>query len=143
MNEQKKYQPRKIVYIAHPLGQTERQANREAASRWVRFAANMGYAPAADWIILSMVDDLLYGGNEQPEVRAVGLACDFALIHRCDEVWLCGPVVSPGMQLERDFAQSHGIPVRNFTGKTEETVRMQLESHADTLPTFVVPEVAR
>lgn len=89
----------KAVYIAHPLGRDlDREANRARASRWVGYAGTLGFAPVADWIILS--------GQWPEERRELGLQIDFALIERCDELWLCGGRVSPGMRLEAEHARS-------------------------------------
>jgi hypothetical protein len=48
-------------------------------------------------------------------MRDLGLACDFALIERCDELWLVGGRVSPGMALEAEHARKHGVTVADFT----------------------------
>lgn len=94
----------KLVYIAHPLGHgPDREANRERAARWVAWAADQGVAPVADWIILS--------GQWSEDRRDDGLAIDFALIERCDEVWLCGDRVSPGMLAEANHASGVNVPV--------------------------------
>lgn len=100
-----------VVYIAHPLGAgLDREANRVNAARWCAWAAcTRGVAPVADWIILSGELD------ESPENRTLGLACDVALVARCDEVWLVGGRVSPGMQAEADAARDLGIPVVDLT----------------------------
>ena len=100
-----------VVYIAHPLGGgSDREANRINAARWCAWAARArGVAPVADWIILSGELD------ESPENRTLGLACDVALVARCDEVWLVGGRVSPGMQVEADAARDLGIPVVDLT----------------------------
>jgi len=93
----------KTVYIAHPLGDgQDRNANRILATNYVMIAANMGFAPIADWILLSGV----WGEDK----REQGLAVDKTLIEKCDEVWLCGPRVSPGMLIEARHAFYHGIP---------------------------------
>jgi len=101
----------RVVYIAHPLGQgPERETNRARAARWSAWAALQGYAPIADWIILS--------GQwpETEELRARGLAIDVALVQRSDELWLVGGRVSPGMAIEADAAREAGIPVLDKTG---------------------------
>jgi hypothetical protein len=98
--------PTKCVYIAHPLGQGEERAkNIERASKWVAWAALRGVCPMASWIILA---------GQWPETdmyRKLGLAIDLTQIERCDELWLCGPRVSPGMAIERDHALEKGIKV--------------------------------
>ncbi len=101
---------RTIAYIAHPLSGPDREQNRVNAARWCVWAArSRGVAPVADWIVLSG------GYDESPANRAMGLACDLALVARCDELWLVGGRVSPGMQAEADEARRLGIPVVDLT----------------------------
>ena len=102
----------KAVYIAAPLSAPTREdieENRARASRWVAWAAARGVAPVADWIILTGQVE------ETPENRARGLAIDCALVERCEEVWLVGGRVTPGMEVERVHAQGRGIPVYDLT----------------------------
>lgn len=98
-----------VCYVAHPLGHGEdRERNRQNAMRWCAYLAEFqGVAPVADWIILS--------GVWSEDMRESGLAIDAALIERCDELRLVGGRISPGMQLEADFARSLGIPVIDMT----------------------------
>jgi hypothetical protein len=95
---------KKVVYIAHQLSGSLREQNLQSAKKWALWAAeHMDVAPIADWTILASQWD--------ESKRELGLAIDVALVHRSDEVWLCGPTVSPGMQVE----QLHGLVVRDFT----------------------------
>lgn len=99
-----------VVYIAHPLGSgSDREANRQRAMRWVRWAAEKGVAPIADWIILASE------WRESDEHRAAGLAIDVELVKRCDELWLVGGRVSRGMRVEADAAIAAGLIVRDMT----------------------------
>jgi hypothetical protein len=112
----------RVVYIAHPLGAgPDRETNRAKASRWVAWAADQGVAPVADWVILS--------GQWTEDRRTEGLAIDCALIGRCDELWLVGGRISPGMQIEAAWARNvvrfdaasgrvipEGVWVRDFAG---------------------------
>lgn len=98
----------KVVYIAHPLGGgADRERNRVAASKWVAWAGELGAAPVADWIILS--------GEWDESMRETGLRIDYALIERCDELWLVGARVSPGMKLEAECALKLQKRVVDFT----------------------------
>lgn len=100
----------KVVYVAHRLGAgPDREENRKRAQKWVGYiAANYDVAPIADWILLS--------GEWDESMRERGLAIDFALIERCDEVWLVGDNVSPGMRMEANHAATLGKPVLDLTG---------------------------
>lgn len=99
----------KVVYLAHPLGaDADRQQNRANAARWVAWATLVHrVAVVADWITLS--------GQLSEDHRELGLQCDLALIDRCDEIWLVGGRISPGMAIERDHAAAHGKPVMDLT----------------------------
>src|SRR5690606_10687278 len=101
----------KVVYVAHPLGQgPDRELNRQRAARWCGYLAKAyGIAPVADWIVLSGVWD-------EEDGRTLGLAIDVVLVQRCDELWLVGGRVSPGMQIEAEAARASGIPVIDLTG---------------------------
>lgn len=102
----------RVVYIAHPLGSSsneERERNRANAARWCAWAAmTEGVAPVADWIVLS-------GVLSEEEGRERGLVIDCALIERCDEIWLTGGRISPGMSIELDHARKHGKIERDLT----------------------------
>lgn len=97
------------VYIAHPLGSgDDRQRNRENASRWCCGLASMfDICPMAQWIVLS--------GLWSEQYRDLGLRIDFAQIERCDELWLVGGRISPGMGLEMEHAKKCGVTVRDLT----------------------------
>ena len=88
--------------------------NRASASRFVARIAELGFAPVADWIILS--------GQWDESKRELGLAVDFGLIEKCDELWLCGPRVSPGMLLEARHARTWGVRVYDYTGVAPEAL---------------------
>lgn len=95
----------KVVYMAHRLGAgPEREENRRIAAEWAAWLCEAyDVAVVADWIVLS--------GIWPETMREKGLAIDFALIARCDEVWLVGDRVSAGMALEAAEARRLGKPV--------------------------------
>lgn len=96
----------KHVYIAHPLGKgPEREKNRLYASYWAAWAAEQGFVPVCSWIVISAVWD------ESDEHRTSGLAIDCEQISRCDELWICGSHVSPGMGVEIEFAKKCNVSV--------------------------------
>lgn len=100
----------KVIYLGHPLGAgPNRDVNIMNAVGWVAWAARQGVAVVADWIILASQSE------ETPENRARGLEIDIELVSRCDEVWLVGGRVSPGMQMEADRARHLGIAVVDLT----------------------------
>lgn len=100
----------KIVYVAHPLGSDPlgRAENVKKAARWVVWVAERGCAPVASWVILASVWDETH--------RDEGMRIDLKLVEVCDELWLCGDHISPGMKQEADHARKHGVHVHDFTG---------------------------
>lgn len=103
--------PKPLVYIAHPVsGRTN--ANIIHASKWFRWAAKLETViPVAPYIATVMALD---DGN--PDERLTGMAISGRILRMCDEVWLCGYEISPGMNEEMQAARSHGIPVVDLTG---------------------------
>jgi hypothetical protein len=102
----------RVVYIAHPLNDPsaiQRAENLTRATRWVVWASQQGVAPVADWILIA-------GTEETPESRERGLRIDFALIERCEELWMVGGRISPGMMAEREHAFRSGLTIRDLTG---------------------------
>lgn len=51
------------------------------------------------------------------EIIKQSFARNFEMIRRCDELWLIGSHVSPGMLREFEWARENGIPVRDLTGR--------------------------
>jgi hypothetical protein len=106
----------RVVYIAHPLGDdpVKRQTNRARAAQWCAWAAEKcGVCPVAMWVVLSGI------WFESLEYRELGLQLDKVLVARCDEVWLVGGRISPGMAIEALTAQELSIPVLDLTGLGE------------------------
>ena len=94
---------RRVIYIAHPLGDgPERALNIGRASKWVAWAANQGVAPVCTWVVLASQWD--------EKRREEGLEIDCRLIDVCDEVWLVGPRISPGMHVEATHAKKEDVP---------------------------------
>jgi hypothetical protein len=99
------------VYIAHRLTSPDRNANIEAAGRiMAELADRLPIVPYASWITLVRYWD--------ESKREKGLAIDLAQISRCDELWLTGPELSPGMSIEAQGAEC----VRNYIGLTVDEI---------------------
>lgn len=100
----------KIIYMAHPLaGDVEGNINR--AKCWMRWIEekHTDSAVSAGWIL----DAEIWG--DEAEHRAAGLRRDLARLERCDELWLVGPSLTPGMALEQEHAKKVGLRIRDFT----------------------------
>lgn len=99
-----------IVYIAHRYGGNA--VNLVSAREWLYWAlvSYPAITPIAPWLTTV---DLLDDSN--PEHRARGMDVNEVIISRCDQVWLTGPEVSPGMIREALNAMDMGIAVVDFT----------------------------
>lgn len=91
----------KLVYIAHPYSDNPDE-NLRLALAWVRFAAKQpSIVPIAPWIEYVQTLD-----NENVREKELGMRLNFAVLERCDEIWLCGPYMSEGMRREEAVAVS-------------------------------------
>ena len=71
--------------------------------------------------------------DSDPEERQLGIDLGNRMLRLCDELWLCGDRISPGMAGEKEMAERLGIPVRSVS--TEE-IQSMVDSgwlHKDTL----------
>lgn len=104
-----------VVYLAMPLSAPTaegREANRRRAAELSAYIAWIEKVAVANtWPMLAE-----FWSEEQG--REFGLKLDCAIIARCRELWLCGPVqeLSAGMQIEYDFAKGQGIKVVDKRG---------------------------
>ena len=107
-----------VVYLAHPVS-GDVTGNLAEARLWVRHLEenNPNIAIVASWITECEVWD-----DAKPEERAAGLRRDMAVLAKCDELWLVGPRISEGMQMEKTFAEAKGIPVTDLTGCEREAL---------------------
>lgn len=101
-----------VVYIASPLSGDVEQ-NLQFARQACRYAIAQGVTPFAPHLLYTqMLDD------KSPEERQLGIDMGNRMLELCDELWLCGDHVSPGMEGEKELAERMGIPVRSIS--TEE-----------------------
>jgi hypothetical protein len=113
-----------VVYLAAPLSAPTRagiEANRRAAAEWACWIAKTFHvAVECSWLVMTSVLE------ETPENRALGLACDIALVKRCDCLIAVGPAWSSGMSAEAEHARA----VLDWTGVSIATAAACLNWHA-------------
>ena len=96
---------RKLIYIASPYaGDVEK--NIEFARAACRYCIEMGNTPLAVHLLYPLLLD-----DNDPVQREVGLSLGRHVLNHCDEVWMCGDDVSPGMRSELETARELSIPV--------------------------------
>ena len=98
----------KLVYIASPYAGNVKE-NTEAAKGYCRAALEEGVVPIAPHLLYPQFLE-----DSDPAERNLGLRAGLELLARCEELWVCGPEISPGMSREIQFARGLGIPIRQM-----------------------------
>ena len=98
----------KLIYVASPYaGDVAR--NVEYAKQACRTVMESGHCFIAPHLMYpAVLNDMV------PAERQAGIEMGLTLLHRCDELWAFGPVVSSGMQAEIAEAERLRIPVRRM-----------------------------
>ena len=113
---EEKQRYRKLVYICSPYA-GDIDGNTAKARRYSRFAVKQGYVPVAPHLLYPQ---FLKDADGE---REIGLKCGIALLHRCQEMWVFGTVISPGMKAEiSEASRKPNLIVRYFDENGKETV---------------------
>lgn len=101
----------RVIYLAHPLG-GDVDNNLKRAKAWLKFMVdgNPWVAFNTQWIVECELWD-----DADPEQRRQGLKRCLAAVERCDELWMVGPRISDGMQMERQHAKAFGLRIVDYT----------------------------
>ena len=92
-----------IVYICSAYaGDVEK--NTALAKRYCRLAMEYGVIPIAPHLLFPQ---FLSEGRE----RELAIYMDLRVLDRCDELWICGDVITKGMKAELEHALKRGMPV--------------------------------
>lgn len=111
----KTYRP--LVYVCSPFsGDTLK--NTENARRYSRFAFEQGRIPIAPHLLFTQFLD-----DHDPIEREMGMHFGNVLMSLCREVWVCGDIISPGMDAEIRRARWKNYRLRFFTNDLEEVER--------------------
>lgn len=104
----------RVVYLAHPVA-GDVAANLISGKQWFRWCYSLALDAVfiAPWI---QTIEILCEDDGDPAIRARAMDRNIAVLRRCNELWLCGPTVSRGMQIEANAARESGVQVRDFTG---------------------------
>lgn len=86
------------------------EANKRKANEYCARAAKMGVIPLAPHTIFTQ-----YLNDTLPDQRQQGLEMGLELLRRCDELWVCGGVISEGMRGEIAFAARYNILTRYYS----------------------------
>lgn len=106
----------KLIYVASPLaGNADK--NIQKALRYCSFVASCGEVPLAPHTIFTRFLD-----DTDKEQRRCGIKMGFALLAKCEELWVFGSIISTGMKSEITIAKAKNIPIRYFTEDCEEVL---------------------
>jgi hypothetical protein len=95
----------KKVFISHPVAGAV-EANLEKSLKWVRLALYENVVPFAPYIpYCGALDD------DEDQGRFLGVRAGLEILILCDQLWVCGNNITPGMAEEIYRAQSYKIPV--------------------------------
>lgn len=98
----------KLVYIASPYT-GDIPSNLERAKEYRKQALEQGVIPVAPHLLYPQ-----FLKDSDPAERSLGLRAGLELLARCEEMWIFGEGISPGMSREIQFAQGLGIPIRQW-----------------------------
>ena len=100
-----------VVYICAPYSGSDEECrqNVENAKRYGLFAIKEGYVPyIAHLAICGFLND------KDPKERDIGIQADTIMLKRCDELWVFGAKITPGMREEIDFFHGLQKPIKYF-----------------------------
>lgn len=109
----------KLVYIAHPINadtQAEIQENMDRVLEICESVHTEDVIPSPPYLVA-----LEYLDDNDPDERCLGMQANREYFRRgvFDEIWLCGPRISPGMKQEIKLAQEKGINIRCYNKELE------------------------
>lgn len=94
----------KLIYVASPF-RGEEEKNIKYARKCSRYVVDEGHCPLTPHLFFPQFI------SEEKE-RDLAIALNTELLLKCDELWVFGEHISPGMAAEIELAKSAGIKVR-------------------------------
>ncbi len=105
---------RPLVYICSPYSGDVLRNTRKART-FSRFAVRQGAIPVTPHLLYPQFMD-----DKIPAERDLGRFFALVLLGKCEQLWVFGNDISPGMAREISQAESKGIPIRCFSEDCEE-----------------------
>ncbi len=110
----------KLVYICSPYA-VDIESNVRFAKAVCRYAAEQRCVPVAVHLMYPRILD-----DSIPIQRETGIRMGLRVLAACEELWICGEYISPGMHCEIAEAKRLGIPIRNIsTGQIQGGIHMK------------------
>jgi hypothetical protein len=116
---------RDLIYICSPLrayfGHSQ-ASNIADAANYSRFAYVQGYTPIATHLMFTrFMDDT----QEKERVDAI-IMCQ-ELLRNCNQLWVFGDYISPGMEHEIALAKQWGIPIKWFKVQSNKDMPLRVK----------------
>lgn len=114
----------KLLYITSPYaGDVEK--NVAFAKAACQYAMEQGCTPVTVHLLYPLLLD-----DSNPAEREAGIRMGLRVLEACDELWLCGSLISYGMQEKLSAAEWPGIPVRRISSQEIESCIGEFEREA-------------
>lgn len=104
---------RPLVYICAPYS-GDVEENQKRAIAFAKFSYEMGNIPVTAHLLFPFLDD----AKEDDRVSAIFM--DIVLMGKCQEVWVLGECITPGMSIEIEKAKKRRQRVRYFRNDFQE-----------------------
>jgi len=101
----------KLIYVASPYAGDVKK-NIEFTKQACRYVMEQGHAFFAPHLLYPQLLD-----DASPRERQAGLDMGLAMLPRCDELWVCGDRISPGISQEIELAKTLGMPIRYISAE--------------------------
>ena len=124
IEQDEKQRFRKRVFVCSPFA-GDTGYNVRKACEYCLFTKNQVCAPFAPHLIYSQFMD-----DADPNARNEAIRCGISYLTVCHELWVFGKNITRGMSREVEQAKKRGIPIRYFTDRCEEYVRMEAKNNA-------------
>ena len=99
---------KELCYIAYPYRSSTHAGvgkNFQEVMRYARIAWEKGFIPVVPHINSAAIFGM-FDGDDKTITEY-----DLYLLSRCDRMWVCGYIISRGMQIEIDFCKKNKIKV--------------------------------
>jgi len=106
-----------LVYICSPYA-GEVETNVTKAKKFSRFAVNKMCIPLTPHFLYPQFMD-----DNNPAERNLASHINYVLLGKCEELWVFGSVVSPGMGHEIGIAKKRNMKIKYFSEELQEVAK--------------------
>lgn len=107
--EAKKARYRPVVFICSPFSHGDVQKNIENARKYSRYAVISNCLPIAPHLLFPQ-----FLNDNNPKERETALFMNKVILSKCEELWVCGKVISAGMKKEIRYARKKHMVIKYF-----------------------------